>query len=164
MLIIGCLSNPQKPPSIKIGRAKKEVANHYPFIERVYFLVSESGELIEVEAGGVQTEPAQIRPAERIRSDDGIQFTLSFDENERVHSISTNDKSFRLPSGIGIGSTFAEVKEIYKTYETTPIFRYGRMIEIDDGVLLGFSWRFEDGETDIGDDEEVEWIKLERIP
>ena len=135
-------------PPIVIGMTKTEVAEFYPFIGGEFDLM---------------TTPSQFRPARNIISRDNVRFKLAFDENDRVCAIHTIDKTFRLPNGIGVGSTYAEIKQLGNYFVAFRIIGYVRMVKLEEGTLFGFPWKSRE-ETDISDDEKVDWMELDKIP
>jgi hypothetical protein len=95
-----------------------------------------------------------------IASNKGIIFTLAVDVNNSINWISTHDKSFKLSNGIGIGSTFSDIKKTYQKYEVVTGDRY---IQVDGNIRFGFLWSPELYKPKIKDDEKVIWIELDKI-
>jgi hypothetical protein len=135
-------------PPILIGMAKSEVARFYRFIGGEFLLL---------------TSPAQLSPTRTVVWHGTVRFRVAFDEDDRVCAIHTNDRSFILPNGIGVGSTYADIKQLGRYFVVFRFPGYGRMVKLEEGILLGFHWKSRE-ETYITDDEKVLWIEFDRTP
>jgi len=154
IILVGCTymdsNNVVHSDTIKIGMTKAEVNELYPCL---------SEELVMIEAG-------QLSNGCKILFRGKTEFILVFEKNEKLCKLITSDTSFRLNNGVGIGSTFADLKRVYVKYKIMFSPGYGRLVIVDDGTVFGFSWTNLDqkGNAIIHNTEKVEWMEFDKIP
>jgi hypothetical protein len=112
----------------------------------------------------ILTGPSQFRQGCSIMSG-GVKFLLAFDESGHLLKILTNSREYRLPNGLHVGSTLAEIKQNYNEYKITAPTGYGRLVVIENqGVAFGFSWK--EGSpcaAEVLDTDEVACLELSEI-
>ena len=99
---------------------------------------------------------------------------LSFDDNNHLNYLGTEDTSYKVDGNIGIGSSFLELKKYYKKYNVIEIIGYGKYVEIvDKRIFFYFIWKelknkfilplYEDKSIIILDQEKVKWLEFKRL-
>ena len=134
-------------PLLEIGMKKSDVSKRYTFISDKLFWV----------------EPSQISEGHTIRINENIEITIVFDSKQCISDIFTSSELFRLPNGIGINSSFAEIKQQYKNYDIIISNGYGKYVKVDGGIRFGFLWKENGKNNIIGDDEKIKWIEFEKF-
>ena len=124
----------------RLGMSHKEVRAKYPDSKRILLMVG----------------PSSDAPAWRIQLDNGHSVDVLYDREWRVCMLSTQDPTYRPVAGIGVGSPYSAVKELFPDARTVPLRGYGTMIEVNPGVWTGFSWLYET----LPPGAKVEWIEV----
>jgi hypothetical protein len=116
------------------------------------------GDLTLIPNRGYIIQSAQTSEGYKIVSKEGLQFIIVFNY-DRVYSILLDSDSFQLPTGVGIGSSFADIKKTYPQYEIGVEPFLARYTEAGD-VMFGFGWKSQYEKCKNKDDEKVEGIEL----
>jgi len=146
MLLVPSISN-AKEMTLATGMKKADISKDFNLTEY----------------GRTLTGPAETMSSYKIVSKENIAFSIAIDDDELIHRIYTNDKSFKLPNGIGIGSSFADIKKEYSNYEIEWYQGLGRFVEIDDNVTFWFKLRLDNDYTIIENEEIIVEIEFKNI-
>ncbi len=133
---------------IRLGMSRAEMEHITPCMENLGILVS----------------PAQFREGCTIQYH-GIEFWAAFDDKQQIVYLSTGSSQYRSSKGLGVGSTFSEIKKQHSKFKAIPILGYGRLIVIEEeGLTFGFPWvEDSEGPKAIQDTDQVVWLELEQI-
>ena len=143
----GYKSTSDNPP-IKIGMPKIDVYKVSKVIAQEYWVI----------------RPSETATCLRVIPYKNIEFLLAFDSTEHVKHISTSNAAFKLPNGLGVNSTFAELKKQYENYRIYELLGHARYFDPCDGTLFGFIPIIDEDNSKIEDEEKVKWIELQEIP
>jgi hypothetical protein len=104
----------------------------------------------------VLENPGQLSPGYSVGFNDGLSYLVMLDEaTQRVIAISTNDASPRLRGGLGVGSSFADVKHALDSIAGIRWPGYGTLVGAGNDTWLAFETT-----EPLRADDRVRWIEV----